>query len=309
MPALDRSVHAVRSFNRFYTRRIGILREGHLGSPYSLTEVRVLYELAHRDRPSAAEIARDVGLDAGYLSRMLARFGRRGLVQRAPSAKDRRQTRLSLTSKGERAFAPLNAAASREIGDMLKGLSAVDRERVVSAMAVVANRLGGPDERKARYTLRTHRPGDIGWVVHRHGVLYAREYGWDERFEALVAEIAAHFIQHFDAARERCWIAEWRGEIVGSVFLVRQSAKVAKLRLLYVEPAARGLGIGKRLVDECLGFARRAGYRRITLWTQDILHAATHIYANAGFRLVREEPHAEFGIPMTAQIWERELSE
>ena len=303
----DDPVGAVRAFNRFYTRQIGVLGEGHLNSPFSLTEVRVLYELAHRDGPSATELSRDLGLDPGYLSRILLRFQKRGLAARKPSAHDRRKSRLMLTPKGRKQFAPLERDAAKAVAAMLSPLSPEEQARVTAAMAAIEQLLGPRTESKTPYLLRPHQPGDMGWVIHRHGVIYSREYGWDERFEALVAGIAAKFIQHFDARRERCWIAEKDGEIVGSVFLVKQSARVAKLRLLLVEPAARGLGIGQRLVSECVRSARQAGYRTITLWTQDDLHAAKHIYEKAGFRLVREQPHQDFGIPLVGQFWEMAL--
>ena len=295
---------AVRGFNRFYTGQIGLLREGLLDSPFSLTEVRVLYELAHRERPAASEIARDLGLDAGYLSRILRRFEKRGLVSRKASASDGRRSHLLMTKAGRKAFAPLDRGASKEVAAMLSRLSTGEQSRLVEAMRTIETLIGARTEAKTPYLLRAHQPGEMGWIIHLHGTLYAREYGWDERFEALVAEIAAKFIQNFDPLRERCWIAEKDGAIVGSVFLVKQSEEVAKLRLLIVEPAARGLGIGNRLVGECVSFARQAGYRTITLWTQDVLRAAQHIYEKAGFRLVREEPHSAFGIPMVGQILE-----
>jgi len=292
-------VAAVRAFNRFYTRRIGLLSDRHLGSPFSLTEVRVLYELAHRDRPTAAEIGRELALDAGYLSRLLAKFRKRRLVTREPSKTDARQSHLSLTKLGRKVFEPLDRGASEQVAGMLKPLGAQRRARLVESMATIQRVLTADQS----YTLRPHRPGDIGWVVHRHGVLYFQEYGWDERFEALVAEIAAHFVQNFDAARERCWIAERDGSILGSVFLVRQSDTVAKLRLLLVEPEARGLGLGQRLVAECIAFARAAGYREITLWTQAELLAARHIYEKAGFHLAGVEKHHHFGPEMVGEVW------
>ncbi|HTX39125.1 MAG TPA: bifunctional helix-turn-helix transcriptional regulator/GNAT family N-acetyltransferase, partial [Bryobacteraceae bacterium] len=251
-------VTAVRAFNRFYTRRIGVLDEGHLKSPYSLAEVRVLYELAHRDRPLASELARDLGLDAGYLSRMLRGFQGRGLLARAPSRDDARQSRLALTAKGKRTFAPLENRASEAVAGMLHPLTDGQRASLAGAMDTIRRLLEPRGASEAPYTLRPHRPGDMGWVIHRHAVLYAREYGWDERFEALVAEIAARFIQNFDPRRERCWIAERAGEPLGSVFLVKESDEAARLRLLLVEPAARGLGLGSRLVEECVAFARQA---------------------------------------------------
>ena len=301
----DLSVAAVRGFNRFYTRRIGVLDEGHLQSRYSLAEVRVLYELAHRDGPLASELARDLGLDAGYLSRILAGFRAGGLVARTASPEDARQSRLELTAKGRRTFEPLEQRAAEAVAEMIAPLTADRQARLTAAMATIRALLDPPPA--SGYTLRPHRVGDMGWVIERHGLLYAREYGWDERFEALVAEIAAKFIQHFDPARERCWIAERDGERVGSVFLVKLTEEVAKLRLLLVEPEARGAGLGQRLVGECLAFARQAGYKSVTLWTQDILHAAQHVYRKAGFQLVRQEPHSDFGVPMIAQIWEFRL--
>lgn len=307
MPLPEGPVQAVRRFNRFYTRKMGLLSKGHLHSPFSLTEVRVLYELAHRQDPVAAAIGKDLGLDAGYLSRILLGFAKRGLVKRSRSEKDARQTHLSLTSKGRAVFQPLDRAASQEIGALLKQVPPDEQARVVEAMRVIARALGGQVSPDARVVLRAHRPGDIGWVIHRHGVLYSQEQGWDERFEAVVAEIAARFVHNFNPRRERCWIVERAGEIVGSVFLVRESDAVARLRLLLVEPAARGLGIGKRLVDECIRFARRSGYRQIILLTESTLKGAQHIYQKAGFRLVREQQHSEFGFPVLGQTWELDL--
>ena len=305
---LDRRIGAVRRFNRFYTRQIGVLQEGLLGSPFSLTEVRVLYELAHRDRPTAADLGRELGLDAGYLSRILRGFERRGLIEKARSHADGRETLLSLTKKGQRTFAPLDARSSAEIGGLLGRLSPHKQARLVEAMRTVEGLLGGAEpEPQTPFLLRSHQPGDMGWVVHRHGVLYAREYGWDERFEALVAEIAAAFILNFDPKRERCWIAERDGEIVGSVFLVKKSKTVAQLRLLLVEPAARGLGLGSRLVGECERFARQVGYRKIVLWTNSVLRAARHIYEEAGYRLAHEERHHSFGHDLIGETWELDL--
>jgi DNA-binding MarR family transcriptional regulator/GNAT superfamily N-acetyltransferase len=304
---LDHQIEAVRHFNRFYTRKIGVLEEGLLKSPFSLTEVRVLYELAHREKPSAAEIGKELGLDAGYLSRILRGFEGRGLIEKEPSAADARQSLLRLTGRGREAFAPLDERAREEVGAMLGGLTAAGRRRLAEAMGTIERLLGGRTGPAAPYLLRPPRPGDLGWVVYRHGASYDEEYGWGERFEALVAEIVARFVRTFDPKRERCWIAERDGENVGSVFLVRESDEVAKLRLLLVEPAARGLGIGGRLVQECLRFARRAGYRTVTLWTNDVLHAARRIYQAAGFRLVREEPHDHFGKGLVGQTWELAL--
>jgi DNA-binding MarR family transcriptional regulator/N-acetylglutamate synthase-like GNAT family acetyltransferase len=305
--AFEARIHAVRRFNRFYTRQIGLLQDGLLASPFSLSEVRVLYELAHRERPTAGELAKDLGLDAGYLSRILRDFGRRGLVEKRPSDADRRQSFLSLTKHGAKVFAPLDRRSHDEIAALLEKLGPHDQARLTKALATVETLLGAKPEGKTPYLLRQHRPGDMGWVIGRHGALYADEHGWDESFEALVAEIAAKFIRRYDAKRERCWIAEVDGENVGSVFLVKQSRTVAKLRLLIVEPRARGLGIGRRLVEECIRFARQAGYRKLVLWTNSVLLAARSIYVEAGFRLVREEPHRSFGRDLVGETWELTL--
>jgi DNA-binding MarR family transcriptional regulator/GNAT superfamily N-acetyltransferase len=302
-------IAAVRRFNRFYTQRIGVLHEGLLESQYSLTEVRVLYELAHRERPTATALAEHLGLDPGYLSRILRTFRLRGLTGRTRSATDGRQSILRLTAKGRRAFAQLDARSNRQVSALLGSLAGPDQERLIEAMEAIEGLLGAekPVSRATPYRLRPPRSGDMGWVVHRHGVLYGREWGYDEQFEALVAGIVARFVQNFDPARERCWIAEKDGAVVGSVFLVRKSARVAKLRLLYVEPEARGLGIGKRLVDECIRFAREAGYRKMALWTQSTLVAARGVYEQAGFRRVAEEPHHSFGQDLVAETWELDL--
>jgi len=303
----DPRVDVVRRFNRFYTRRIGALRAGLLDSPFPLAEARLLYELAHRERPTASALARDLGLDAGYLSRMLRGLERKRLITRERSPSDARQSLLGLTAAGRRAAATLDTRSSAEVRAMLGKLPDAGQRRLVEAMRDVERLLGAAPDPKVPYLLRPHRPGDMGWVVHRHAVLYAQEYGWDERFEALVAKIVAKFIDDFDPKRERCWIAERGGEIVGSVFLVAKSPTVAQLRMLYVEPAARGLGIGKQLVDECERFAREKGYRKIVLWTNSILHAARHIYEAAGYRLVAEEPHDSFGHRLVGQTWELKL--
>ena len=303
----DGRVAAVRRFNRLYTKQIGLLHDGYLESPFSLTEVRVLYELAHREKPTATELGRDLGVDAGYLSRILRGFEGRGLIHRMPSQSDGRQTLLALTAKGRKAFAPLQARSQEEIGAMLGRLSPAEQQRVLQAMQTLEDLLGAQRGQKAPYLLRPHQPGDMGWVVHRHGVVYAQEYGWDERFEALVASIVAKFIERYDPKKERAWIAEKDGEIVGSVFLVKQSTTVAQLRLLLVEPKARGLGIGARLVDECVRFARHAGYRKITLWTNSVLRAARRIYQAAGFRLVGKERHQSFGHDLVGETWDLPL--
>lgn len=300
-------VAAVRRFNRFYTRQIGVLQTRLLRSPFSLAEVRVLYELAHREQPMATELGTALGLDPGYLSRILRQFERRGLASRTPAPDDRRRRVVRLTKRGRATFTTLDARANAEIARMLSGRPAVDQRRLVEAMVTIEQLLGGTPERDPPYRLRSHRPGDMGWVVQRHGVLYAEEYGWDERFEALVAEIVAQFIQQYDPKRERCWIAEREDEIVGSVFVVKKSATIAQLRLLLVEPSARGFGIGRRLVEECVRFARDAGYRTLMLWTNDVLHAARGIYVAAGFRLVHEERHRSFGPELVGQNWELDL--
>jgi DNA-binding MarR family transcriptional regulator/N-acetylglutamate synthase-like GNAT family acetyltransferase len=303
----DQRVAAVRRFNRFYTKQIGLLHEHLLKSPFSLTEARVIYELAHRERATATELGRELGLDAGYLSRILRRFAARRLIDSKPSKTDGRQRLLSLAKRGQRAFARLNRDSHEEIGALLGRLSQPSQDRLVAAMHTIEGLVGTEPGERVPYVLRSHQPGDMGWVVRRHGVLYAQEYGWDERFEALVAEIVAKFIKQYDAKRERCWIAEVDGENVGSVFCVKESEAVARLRLLLVEPRARGLGIGTRLVSECVGFAREVGYRKLTLWTNDVLDAARHIYEKTGFHLVHEEPHHSFGHDLVGQTWEREL--
>jgi DNA-binding MarR family transcriptional regulator/GNAT superfamily N-acetyltransferase len=305
--AFDRCVGAVRRFNRFWTRRIGVLREGYLESPFSLTEVRVLYELAHREETTASELGNELGLDAGYLSRILRGFEERGLIAKKLSETDGRRSLLRLTERGREAFVPLDARAREDVGEMLDDLTVAEQDRLVGAMRTIERLLGARPEPKVPYLLRQHEPGDMGWVVHRHGVLYAREYGWDERFEALVARIVADFVDYYDPAKERCWIAEMDGEIVGCVFVVKASDTVAKLRLLLVEPEARGLGLGTRLVEECIRFARSRGYERLTLWTNSVLDAARHIYEEKGFELVEEEEHHSFGKDLVGQNWELKL--
>jgi DNA-binding MarR family transcriptional regulator/GNAT superfamily N-acetyltransferase len=300
-------IAAVRSFNRFYTRQIGVLEERLLESRFSLAEVRVLYELAHRDAPTAAELCRDLGMDAGYLSRLVSRLARQGLVVRRRAETDARRSHLLLTPDGVEAFAALDARADDEVAALLAGLEQNDRRRLVRALTTIESTLGEPAPGPQAYLLRAPEPGDMGWVVHRHGVLYAQEYGWNEQFEALVAQIVAEFVRGHDPARERCWIAERDGEPVGSVFLVEQSKTVAKLRLLLVEPSARGLGIGSRLVAECERFARRAGYRRIVLWTNSVLGSARRVYESAGYVLVAEEAHRSFGHDLVGETWELKL--
>jgi DNA-binding MarR family transcriptional regulator/GNAT superfamily N-acetyltransferase len=303
----DQRVAAVRRFNRFYTRQIGLLQESYLKSQFSLSQVRVLYELAHRERPTATELGRELGLDPGYLSRILRLFEKRGFLKRTPSKADGRQSHLFLTARGQAAFAPLNTRSREEIGSMLRALRARDQIRLVDSMHAIEGVLGAQPEKKVPYLLRPHRPGDMGWVVSRHGALYAQEYGWDQTFEALVAGIVKKFIEHYDPRKERCWIAEKDGEPVGSVFVVKQSATVAKLRLMLVEPKARGLGIGARLVDESVRFAGQTGYGKITLWTNSVLRAARRIYKEAGFRLVRQERHRSFGHDLVGETWDLKL--
>jgi DNA-binding MarR family transcriptional regulator/GNAT superfamily N-acetyltransferase len=302
-------VDAVRAFNRLYTQRIGALEDSYLDSPFSLAQARVLYELAHRQEPAAADLARDLALDPGYLSRILRGFERVGLVAKRPSAVDGRERLLTLTPAGRAAFIPLETASRRQIAAMLGGLAVPEQRRLVAALDVAGRLLSGEDGNREPYLLRPHRPGDMGWIVQRHGALYAEEYGWDEAFEALVAEIVAHFLRHDDPRRERCWIAERNGENVGSVLLVCHPERegVAKLRLLLVEPAARGHGIGCRLVEECTRFARQAGYHTITLWTNSVLVSAIRIYQAVGYRLVHEEPHHSFGHDLVGQTWELTL--
>jgi len=304
---LEQRVEAARRFNRFYTRTIGVLREGAYKSPFSLTEVRVLYELAHRDQPTATALGRDLGLDAGYLSRILRGFERRGLVIKTRSAADGRQSHLALTAQGRKVFAPLNARSHDEVAALLGGLSSAAQGRLVGAMQTIERLLGDREEPHAPYVLRSPQPGDLGWVVHRHGAVYAQEYGYDAQFEALVAGIVAQFVQRLDPKRERCWIAEQRGEVVGSVFLVARSKTVAQLRLLLVEPNARGSGLGTRLVSECVRFARQTVYRKVMLWTQSELRAARRLYEAAGFRMVRKEKNHSFGKDLVSETWELDL--
>jgi DNA-binding MarR family transcriptional regulator/GNAT superfamily N-acetyltransferase len=304
---LHPQVEDVRRFNRFYTKQIGLLHEKVLRSPFSLTEARILYELAHQEQTTASGLVKELGLDGGYLSRILKEFEKRGLLAKQPSESDGRMSILRLTGKGKKAFEMIDTNSRGQIDAVLRGLATDDRHRLVEAMNTIGGLLGARPEQKVPYVLRPHRPGDMGWIVHRHAVLYTEEYAWDEQFEALVAGIVAHIIQRFDPKRERCWIAEREGERVGSVVLVRKSKTTAKLRLLLVEPKARGLGIGTRMVQECSLFARQAGYRKIVLWTNSVLHAARRIYQEAGYRLIREEPHHSFGHDLIGETWELKL--
>jgi DNA-binding MarR family transcriptional regulator/GNAT superfamily N-acetyltransferase len=308
MGGLEDRVASVRGFSRFYTRKIGVLHEGLLGSPLSLTEGRVIWELAQRERATASELAAELGLDTGYLSRILGGFEKRGLIERRPSERDGRRIVIVLTDAGGALYATIDARSRDAVAALLGELDGADQARLVAALETAEQLLGrGRKPAGPSYILRSHQPGDMGWIIHRHGILYAEEYGLDQSFEALVARIAAAFIENFDAARERCWIAERDGAIVGSVLLVKDSDEVGKLRLLYVEPAARGLGIGSRLVGECIRFARQQRYRKITLWTNDVLVSARRIYQAAGFRLVNEEAHRSFGRDLIGQFWELPL--
>ncbi|HTZ84975.1 MAG TPA: helix-turn-helix domain-containing GNAT family N-acetyltransferase [Candidatus Acidoferrales bacterium] len=304
---IAQQVSAIRAFNRFYTRKIGVVG-GMASSPFSLAEARVLYELANRKKPTATEIRKELGLDAGYMSRILRNFERRKLVARQQSKADERRRFLSLTAKGRRAFRGLDERSSRDIAVMIETVSHTERGRLVQAIDTVRGLLGDKAQTpRTPYLLRMHQPGDMGWIVYRQAILYAEEYGWDNTYEALAAEIVAQFIKNYDPKRERVWLAEKDGERVGAVFVAKGSDEVARLRLLHVEPGARGLGIGKRLVEECIRFARQAGYSKMTLWTQSILLAARHIYKQAGFQVVREEPHHSFGKDLTAETWELNL--
>jgi DNA-binding MarR family transcriptional regulator/N-acetylglutamate synthase-like GNAT family acetyltransferase len=304
---LEDRIAAVRQFNRFFTRQIGVLREGLLHSPYSLTEARVLFELAQRQDLTSSDVCRELGLDAGYLSRILARLEQQGLLEKVRSEADGRQRLLRLTPEGEHAFALLNQRSRDEVAEMLSDLSEEDQQRLLKAMDTIQGVLSNGFKYADPFVLRSAEPGDLGWVIHRHGVLYAEEYGWDEQFEALVAQIVADFITHYKPERERCWIAEMNGEIVGSVFVVQASETEAKLRLLLVEPKARGLGLGTRLVEECIRFARRRGYKKLVLWTNNVLGAARHIYEKTGFKLVAHEAHHSFGHDLIGETWELPL--
>jgi DNA-binding MarR family transcriptional regulator/N-acetylglutamate synthase-like GNAT family acetyltransferase len=298
-------IDAVRRFNRFYTRRIGVLQAGYLGSPFPLPQARVLYELGQRGEATASELGADLDLDAGYLSRLLHGLRRQGLVHGEAARDDARRVRLSLTPKGRKAFQHLDARSREEVAGMLGKLPSTEQARLVHALQTVEGVLA--QKAPARIALRAHRPGDMGWVIQAHGRLYAAEHGWDERFEALVAGIAKDFIERLDASRERCWIAEMDGEPVGCVFVVKKNKSTAKLRLLIVEPKARGRGLGRRLVEECIAFAREKGYRKLVLWTQSNLAAARAIYRKTGFTKVKEERHASFGVKLTGEYWELEL--
>jgi DNA-binding MarR family transcriptional regulator/GNAT superfamily N-acetyltransferase len=307
----DRCIAAVRRFNRFYTRQIGVLRKTYLDSPYSLGEARLLYEIGRGGPLTASDIGRALDLDAGYLSRVLRNFEKRGLIRRTRSANDARQSELVLSARGRKSFAPLERRSQHTTAAMLGELSPGDQARLIAAMNTIETLLGGAaqttPQAAARYILRAPVPGDFGWIVKRHGELYAQEYQWTEPFEGLCAQIVADFVNEFDAARERCWIAEMDGANVGTVMLVKDTPGVARIRLLLVDPKARGLGLGAELTAECIRFARRAGYQKITLWTHSVLTAARHVYQKAGFKLTRTERHDSWGQPVVSEYWDLEL--
>ncbi|HEY4172172.1 MAG TPA: bifunctional helix-turn-helix transcriptional regulator/GNAT family N-acetyltransferase [Rhodopila sp.] len=304
----DAAVAAVRRFNRFYTRQIGLLDEKLAKSDFTLTEARVLYDLAHQSNPQTlTHLARDLLLDLGYLSRILKAFDARGLIERSAAPDDGRQSLFALTDAGRAAFQPLDRASQRETADVIAPLTPADTERIVQCMQTIERLLTRPARSAGPVTLRPYRIGDLGWIAHRQSILYAEEYDWDETYEALAAAILASFVKQHDARCERGWIAERDGETVGSVFLMRGSDSIAKLRLLYVEPTARGLGVGRQLVDVCIDFARRAGYRTLTLWTNDVLVPARRIYDAAGFVRVVEEPHHSFGKDLVGETWDLTL--
>jgi DNA-binding MarR family transcriptional regulator/N-acetylglutamate synthase-like GNAT family acetyltransferase len=302
---------AMRAFNRFYTQKIGVLDATPLGGPFSLTEGRVLYELAHRNAPTASELCRDLALDRGYLSRILSRFEKKGLVERSPSKVDGRQNHVAFTEKGAAKFCEIDRAWQAATENLIAPLPKRDRRSVVSAMGRIRSLLDGEAKAgvaaAARVVLRPPRPGDMGWIVQRHGAVYGAEYGWNNEFEALVAEIVAAFIRNYDPAREHCWIAERDGAPAGCVFLLKETEEVGRLRLLFVDPSARGHGIGRKLVEACIDEARKVGYKKLTLWTNDVLVSARRIYQAAGFHLVKEWPDRKFGKDLVGQDWDLEL--
>ncbi len=307
MENLKETIKAIRHFNRFYTRQIGVLNQGLLDSPYSLTEARVIYELAQKETCTATELGSELNLDMGYLSRILANFQKKGLLLKEPAPRDKRQSLLRLSPSGQQAFAMLNERSSQEINGMLEALSAPEQQQLVKAMRTVEALLNPQAQERPAVVIRPLQPGDLGWVVSRHGALYAQEYHWDIRFEGFVAQIAADYLENLDPQKENGWIAEVNGENAGCVFLVKKSNEVAKLRMLLVEPGARGLGIGKRLVQECVRFARQCGYQRVTLWTQSCLLAARHIYQKAGFLLTASETCHDFGQDLVSETWDLDL--
>jgi len=304
---LDVDIEQIRGFNRFHTRLVGVLNEGLLASEFPLVQVRVLYELAHSSNLAAADLAERLRVDTGYLSRMIASLEKRGLIAKTPDSANAKRLVLSLSPEGEAVFSKLNEASANEVRDLVAPLSDGDRSQLVGSMRKIQRLLGDDEVGQRQFSLRDPVPGDMGWIAHRHGALYWNEYRWDWTFEALVNGIVGDFVNTFDPASERCWVAEMDGEIVGSVFVVRHDETAAKLRLLYVEAAARGMGLGQTLVDECISFARQKGYKRLVLWTNSVLVSARRIYENAGFRLVEEEPHHSFGHDLVGQTWELEL--
>ena len=300
-------ISSVRAFNRFYTQKIGVLADRWLDSEYSLTEVRVLYELAQRKQPLASDLVRDLSLDAGYLSRMLAKFSRRGWLKRERSAGDARKAHLNLTSKGRAVFEMMEGRSRDSIGSLLAPLSCEQQVRLQGHLQGAQALLSGVSAENQDITLRQHRAGDMGWIIGKHGELYTQEYGWNSNFEGLVAEICAKFLRDFAPTCERCWIAERAGVAVGCIMLVRHSPTVAKLRLLLVDPSQRGMGVGNALIGELLRFAREVGYQKITLWTQSVLTAARRLYEAHGFKHVSSEPHAGFGAALIGETWELAL--
>jgi DNA-binding MarR family transcriptional regulator/GNAT superfamily N-acetyltransferase len=303
----DTGIAAFRRFNRFYTQKIGVLEKGYLQSPFSLAEARVLYELAHCGETTASEISANLGLDMGYLSRILAKLQGEQLIRRAPAEQDARQRLIQVTPKGKKAVSALDSRSEQQAGSLLTGLTDPQKTGVLQAMSQIESALGDPPAMSEPYLIRTHRTGDLSWIAYRHAVLYSQEYGWHQGFEALILGIVVGFLKNYDPASERCWVAERSGEILGCVLLVRRSKRIAQLRLLLVEPSARGLGIGRRLVDECIRFARETGYKKIVLWTHDNLTAARTIYQKAGFQLVATGSHEDFGPRVTAETWEMRL--
>ena len=309
--SIKEAVSEVREFNRFITQQIGVLEEGLLKSPYTLIEARLIFELANSENLTAKHLCGELGIDAGYLSRLLAKLEEKKLIKKARSEKDGRQRFLHLTKKGEKAFVLLDERSRKEVTKMLENLSSENQKRLLSAMKIIESVISEPlDDGSQRFVLRPHEPGDMGWVIFRNAVVYWEEYKWDEGYESLVAQICADFIKNFDAKKEQCWIAEMDGERVGSVFLVKgDDEKTAKLRLLIVEPKARGLRLGSKLVEECIRFAKRSGYEKITLWTNSVLTAARHIYQNAGFQIIKEEKHHSFGHDLVGETWELSLAD
>src|SRR3954447_2868371 len=297
-------IAAVRSFSRFYTRKLGIIEPKLLDSPFTLQEARIIYEIAHRPSCTATDLTHGLGLDAGFVSRTLQALQRRQIVTRKPSKDDGRVNEISLTDKGRAASSELERRSREEVGALLAGLDATQRAAIVQAMTTIEQTLERPADKPAAFLLRSHRPGDIGWVISSQAKAYAEEYGWGISYEALVAEICAQFIRNYDVSREHCWIAEAGGQPLGSIFLVNGGDDVAKLRLLLVEKKARGLGVGRALVDQCISAARAKGYRKMTLWTQSVLFAARGIYQAAGFHCVKEEPHHSFGVDLVGETWE-----